>query len=202
MPNAQSNVHPTPQVPEEFDPATVDFLFSADGPTFLETMAQADLGPDRTLEWLMRLRREVSPVQAAALLTTARLRQRAGRQISPRREAIFRHRGLGTGHRLASGRASGGVDSPPRPRRTPCWIWAVASAATPWPWPSHRPVIAYELAADRLRFAQANAAALNLPWPVRFCPSRLDRRSGRRPLAGGRRRLRRPRPPGGWATGL
>ena len=55
MHTAHANALPTPQVPDEFDPATVDFLFSAQAEVLLETLTQADLGPDRTLEWLGEL---------------------------------------------------------------------------------------------------------------------------------------------------
>ncbi len=167
MHTAQSNALPTPQVPEEFDPATVDFLFSAQADVLLETLAQADLGPDRTLENLMRLRREVSPVQAGALLTTARLRHRGADKFPHAEKMFFVTEALeqATTQPIAHHRAAWiHRHAPPgNVLDLGCGIGGDTLALA-----KHRPVIAYELAADRLRFAQANAESLNLPWPIHF----------------------------------
>ncbi len=167
MPNAHVNVPAIPQVPEEFDPATVDFLLSLTPGAWLETLAQADLGPDRTLEWLMRLRQEVSPIQAGALLTTARLRQRAAHKFPHAEKLFFVTEALeqATAWQVADHRAAWiHRHAPPGSvLDLGCGIGGDTLALA-----QQRPVIAYELAADRLRFAQANADALQLPWPVRF----------------------------------
>ncbi len=161
------NAHSVSEVPGEFDALTVDFLLSAEGEALLQSLAPADLGPERTLESLMRLRRQVSPTQAGALLTLARLRLRAVDKFPPADRLFFVSEALeqATAWPVAQHRAD--------------WI---ARYALPGPvldlgcgiggdtlaLGQQRPVIAYEIAPDRLRFAQANARIMQLPWPVRF----------------------------------
>ncbi len=184
MHTAQSNALPISQVPEEFDPATVDFLFSAQAEAWLKTLAQADLGPDRTLEWLMRLRREVSPIQAGALLTTARLRQRGADKFPHAEKMFFVTEALeqATAWPIAHHRA-GWIHRHAPPGNVldlGCGIGGDTLALA-----QHRPVIAYELAGDRLRFAQANAESLDLPWPIHFAQAdwTADLAAGRLPEA-------------------
>lgn len=161
------NARSTQEVPWEFDAATVDFLLSEAGDHLLQSLAQADLGPDHALDWLTRLRRQVSPVQAGALLTQARLRRRAVDKFPGAEKMFFVSEALeqATAWPVAQHRADWFARfAPPGPvLDLGCGIGGDALALA-W----QRPVIAYELAPDRLRFAQANAEILGLPWPIRF----------------------------------
>ena len=73
----------------------ISFLTSAAGCDALQSFADADLSPQNTLPLLLQMRRSLTPEQAAALLTTLRLRHKA-RAKFPRRahKLLFTEAGL------------------------------------------------------------------------------------------------------------
>lgn len=146
---------------------TVDFLLSAAGRNAADALAHADLSEAQRLPLLSALRRSYPAEQAGALLSLARLRQKAAAKfphaerlflvaealeqatawpIAQRRAALFDQHAL-PGPLLDLGCGLGGD------------LLALAG---------RRPVIAYETDPVRIRFAQANAEALGVPQRVEF----------------------------------
>lgn len=135
----------------------VDFLLSVEADRQLEQLAGQELGGDRTLALLTDLRRTVSPRQAGLLLSQARLRQRAETKFPLAPGMFFVEEALeqATAWDVACHRARWiHRHSPPGPiLDLGCGIGGDTLALA-----QHRPVIAYEVAPDRLRLAQANVA--------------------------------------------
>jgi methylase of polypeptide subunit release factors len=157
----QEHTHP------EFSPATLDFLTSPQAAQALAQLDSAAITPGNELHLLMILRQTFSREQAAALLIQARLRQRASRKFADADRLLFTTEALeqATAQAIADYRA-GWIHrhAPPGPiLDLGCGIGGDSLALA-----RHRPVIAYEIAAERLHLAQANAAALGLAHRITF----------------------------------
>ncbi len=143
----------------EWDAETVDFMLSATGETALQQLHSADLHEVHTVALLGDLRRTFSPTQAGALLTQARLRQKATAKFPHAHVLYFTPEALeqATTHTIAAHRARW-IDA-----RAPmgtvldlgCGIGGDTLALA-----QHRSVIAYETSATRVRLAAANVARL------------------------------------------
>lgn len=147
--------------------AVVDHLLSGQGRAALATLAHADLSEARTLTLLAHLRQSFDPPVAGALLSQARLRQRAAAKFPFAGQLFFTGEALeqATAWPVALHRA-GWID-----RHAPpgllldlgCGIGGDTLALA-----QQRPVIAIDSDPLRLRFAQANAEALGLAGRVTF----------------------------------
>jgi len=146
---------------------TIDFLLSAAAQRIAADLYTQDLTDNQTLALLSDLRKCFSATEAGALLTLARLRQRATVKFPQAHRLFFTPTALeqATAWPIAQHRAAH-VD------RTAlagpvldlgCGIGGDTLALA-----QHRPVIAYETDPVRLRCAQANAAALNLADRIDF----------------------------------
>jgi len=89
------------------DRDTLGFLTGAAGETLLARLAGEDLSEARTLTLLAGLRRDVGPERAGAVLTLARLRQRAGAKFSRAGAMVFTPEALeqASGEAIAAWRA-------------------------------------------------------------------------------------------------
>ena len=166
--------------------AAVDFLLSPAGATALARLAGCDLAPENYLALLGDLRKSFTPEQAGALLTQATLRRRAAGKFPAADRLFFTPEALeqATAWPIAQRRAEWIQRSaPPGPLLDlGCGIGGDTLALA-----RHRPVIAYETDLVRLRFAQANAAALGLADRVAFrlADWTAEMAAGRLPSAGG-----------------
>lgn len=152
---------------DPIDLETANFLLSPTGRAATQALHNANLSEADTLPLLTELRRHFPVVQAGALLTLARLRQRAAAKF-PFAEQLFL-----TAEALEQATA-----------------WPVAEHRTAWldryappgcildlgcgiggdtlALAQRRPVIAFEQDSVRLRFAQANAEALGVEKQIEF----------------------------------
>lgn len=146
---------------ETFAAGALDALFSEDGQDALARLAARDIREEQTLRLLDRLRRRFPPSVAGALLTIARLRRRATTKFPFADRLYLTPAALeqATAWPVALHRAAW-IDrfAPPGPvLDLGCGIGGDTLALA-----QYRPVIAIEQDPVRLRFAQANAAALGL----------------------------------------
>lgn len=147
--------------------AITDFLLSEEGQSAAAALNAADLRPANTLSLLSDLRQIVSPQEAGALLTLARLRQRAAAKFPEAHRLFFTEEALeqATAYPVACHRAAW------LHRHTPpgvvldlgCGVGGDTLALA-----RHRAVVAYECSPARLRFAQANAQVLGLAARIEF----------------------------------
>ena len=146
---------------------TADFLLSSMGKAAATELAHADLSAAHTLSLLSALRRSYTPEQAGALLSLARLRQKAATKFPEADQLFFVPEALeqATAWPIAQRRAALlDQHAPPGPLLDlGCGIGGdlLALAQT-------RPVIAYETDPVRLRFAQANAQVVGVAHRVEF----------------------------------
>ncbi|MBX3011527.1 MAG: methyltransferase domain-containing protein [Caldilineaceae bacterium] len=152
---------------ETIDLATVDFLLSPVGRETLAKLHKADLSEAYTLAHLQSLRKQFTAGQAGALLSMARLRQRAATKFPQAAELFFTAEALeqATAWPIAKHRAAWlGAQAPPGALLDlGCGIGGDLLALA-----QHRPVIALEWDPVRLRLAAANVAALGLARQVQF----------------------------------
>lgn len=152
---------------ETLDADAVDFLLSVNGQAALAELAGSDISDENTLSLLAELRRRFPPPVAGALLTMARLRRRAAAKFPFADRLFLTPEALeqATAWPVALHRAAW-IDryAPPGPvLDLGCGIGGDTLALA-----QYRLVIAIEQDPLRLRFAQANAAALGLTPQVRF----------------------------------
>lgn len=119
------------------------------------------------LATLMRLRRHLTPAQAAAVVETARLRQRAQSKFPAQAGRMFFSR---TAYQQASSALVAAYTA--RRFRSYDWVgdWGCGLGADSLALAAHGPVLALDRDAVALALTQANAAALGLDerlWPVR-----------------------------------
>ncbi len=147
--------------------SVVDFLLSAHAAETLALLAQRELASHNQLSLLTALRVTFSAEQAADLLTLATTRQRAAAKFPDAARLFFTPEALeqATAWPIAQQRAAHLCShAPPGPvLDLGCGIGGDTLALA-----RQRPVIAYESDPLRLRFAQANAAALGLAGQVEF----------------------------------
>ena len=148
-------------LPDSFTPETAAFLVSDAGNAVLTTLADADLGPANTLSLLTRLRTQLSPVLAGAVLTQARLRRKATAKFPDAQRMFFTAEALeqATSAAVAAVHADW-IDrhAPPGPvLDLGCGIGGDLLALA-----QRRQVVAYETDPVRALFAQVNAATLGL----------------------------------------
>ncbi len=152
---------------DPIDLETANFLLSATGRATTQALYNADLGESNTLTLLTELRRQFSAVQAGALLTLARLRQRAAAKF-PFAEQLF----------LTAEALEQATAWPIAEHRT-AWLDRYAAPGTildlgcgiggdTLALAQRRLVIAFEQDSVRLRFAQANAEILGLDKQIEF----------------------------------
>jgi hypothetical protein len=145
----------------------VDFLCSPRAAAVLEELRARELDDAATLALLMELRQSFTPAQAGALLTTARLRRRAGAKFPAAERLFFTAEALeqATSAVIAAHHAAWiDAHAPPGPiLDLGCGIGGDTLALA-----RCRPVIAYDSDPLRLRLAQANAAACGLTGQVDF----------------------------------
>jgi hypothetical protein len=146
---------------------TGDFLLSPSAQASLAELQAGDLAGAQTLVILARLRRCFSAREAGALLALARLRQRARTKFPAADQLFFTAEALeqATAWPVAQHRAQRFAQTaPPGPiLDLGCGIGGDTMALA-----QQRPVIAIERDSLRLRFAQANLAALGLADQVTF----------------------------------
>ncbi|MBI3959280.1 MAG: methyltransferase domain-containing protein [Chloroflexi bacterium] len=147
--------------------SVVDFLLSAHAADALAMLAQRELASHNHLSLLTELRATHTAEQAAGLLTLATTRQRAVAKFPDAARLFFTPEALeqATAWPIAQHRAVHlHSHAPPGPvLDLGCGIGGDTLALA-----RQRPVIAYETDPVRLRFAQANAAALGLSGQVEF----------------------------------
>jgi SAM-dependent methyltransferase len=165
---AQEGVIQATSPREEIDGATVDFLLSPRGQEALAQLGTLeDLSQQRTVVLLKELRQEFSAEEAAALLTLARLRQKANYKFPTADHLFFTSEALeqATSPVIAEHRAQWiHQHAPPGPvLDLGCGIGGDTLALA-----RYRPTIAFDSASTRLRFAAANARALGLADRVDF----------------------------------
>jgi SAM-dependent methyltransferase len=152
---------------EAINLATVDFLLSEAGRAAAAELADAALDDAALPGLLTRLRRRFPAAEAGALVTLARLRRQAAGKFPAADRLFFTAEALeqATAAPIAAHRATWIADHAPPGSVLDlgCGIGGDTLALA-----RHRPVIAYELDPLRLRLAQANVAALDLPHPVEF----------------------------------
>jgi SAM-dependent methyltransferase len=133
----------------------------------LKTLQQADLAQEHTLALLQPLRREFTAAQAGALLTMARLRQRAVHKFPQASSLFFTAEALeqATAWPIAQRRAAWiDAQAPPGPLLDlGCGIGGDLLALA-----QRREVIAFETDPVRIRLAEVNVAAVGLHHRVRF----------------------------------
>lgn len=147
--------------------ATVAFLLSPVAQDALDILQAADLAEGQTLALLQRLRRQFTVAEAGALVSLARLRQRAVAKFPQADRLFFTAEALeqATAWPIAQWRAAW-IDqqAPPGPvLDLGCGIGGDLLALA-----QRRPVIAFETDPVRLRLAEANVAALGLQDQVQF----------------------------------
>jgi hypothetical protein len=151
----------------EYDPATIDFLLSTSGKQALAQLQREDVGDARTVPLLEELRRYYSPQWSGALLTLTRLRRKAIDKFPQADQLYFTAEALeqATSFTIADHRARWlhQYAPPGAVLDLGCGIGGDTLALA-----QYRPVIAYETSGTRLRFAQANAAALGLTEQIDF----------------------------------
>lgn len=145
--------------------ATVEFLVSPAAQGALATLQGCDLAEGQTLALLQRLRRQFGPVEAGALLSLARVRQRAATKFPEADRLFFTAEALeqATAWPIAQWRAAW-IDqqAPPGPvLDLGCGIGGDLLALA-----QRRPVIAFETDPVRIRLAEANVVALGLQKQV------------------------------------
>jgi hypothetical protein len=149
------------------DTGEVDFLLSPKAANALAKLAGSDLTPSNHLSLLTGLRATHTPEEAGALLRLAVARQKAAGKFPDAARLFFTAEALeqATAWPIAQRRAAHlHRHAPPGPvLDLGCGIGGDTLALA-----RHRPVIAYETDRVRLRFAQANAAALGLSERVEF----------------------------------
>lgn len=152
---------------EALDLATIEFLLSLAGQQALVALQQADLADAHTLALLQPLRREFTAVQAGALLSMARLRQRAVTKFPQASQLFFTAEALeqATAWTIAHRRAAWiDAHAPPGPiLDLGCGIGGDLLALA-----QRRAVIAFETDPIRIRLAEANVAAVGLRQQVHF----------------------------------
>jgi SAM-dependent methyltransferase len=147
--------------------AVADFLLSPRGRAAADALLPADLSNEQTLSLLTTLRRDFSAAEAGALLALARLRQRAHAKFPFAHQLFLTPEALeqATAWPVAEHRAAW-FDQFTRPGLLldlGCGIGGDTLALA-----QRRPVLAFESDPLRLRFAQANAAALGLAEQITF----------------------------------
>lgn len=152
---------------DTLDTGAIETLLSAEGQAALAELAQSDTSDENTLPLLAGLRRRFPPPVAGALLTMARLRRRAADKFPFAGQLFLTPAALeqATAWPVALHRAAW-IDqyAPAGPvLDLGCGIGGDTLALA-----QHRPVIAIEKEPVRLRFAQANAAAIGVVSQVRF----------------------------------
>lgn len=151
----------TTQSIAELTPELADFLLAPATQATLESLQTGDLSAGQTLTILSALRRSFSPQQAGALLTLARLRQRAQIKFPHAAHLFFTSEALeqATAWPVAQHRAAWFAQHAPAGPilELGCGIGGDTLALA-----QQRPVIAIERDPVRLRFAQANLAAVGL----------------------------------------
>lgn len=155
------------QLTEMMDLATVAFLLSPVAQDALTRLQAADLAEGQTLALLQPLRRQFTAVEAGALLSLARLRQRATSKFPKAAHLFFTAEALeqATAWPIAQWRAAW-IDqqAPPGPLLDlGCGIGGDLLALA-----QRRRVIAFETDPVRLRLAEANVAAFGLQEQVQF----------------------------------
>jgi len=147
--------------------SVVDFLLSAQAEEILAGLAQREVTGHSHLALLSKLRTTHTAEQTAGLLTLAATRQQAVAKFPDAAHLFFTPEALeqATAWPIAQRRAAHfHRHAPPGPiLDLGCGIGGDTLALA-----RHRPVIAYETDPVRLRFAQANAAALGLSDQVEF----------------------------------
>jgi SAM-dependent methyltransferase len=143
------------------------FLQSPEAQKIVGDLVDADLREENALSILTKLRCDFSPAEAGALLTLARLRQRARRKFPLAEQMFFVPKALeqATAHVVALHRAEWIHDhAPPGPvLDLGCGIGGDLLALA-----YYRYVIAYDIDPVRLAFARANAKVLNVADRVEF----------------------------------
>ena len=149
------------------DLSTVEFLRSQPAQAALTMLQRSDLADAQTLLLLQELRRHFTAVEAGALLSLARLRQRATSKFPQAATLFFTAEALeqATAWPIAQWRAAW-IDqqAPPGPLLDlGCVIGGDLLALA-----QRRSVIAFDTDPVRLRLAEANVAALGLTQRVEF----------------------------------
>lgn len=147
--------------------ATVEFLLSPVAQVALATLKERDLAETQTLAVLQSLRRQFTAVEAGALLSLARVRQRARAKFPAADRLFFTAEALeqATAWPIAQWRAAW-LDQQAPPGALldlGCGIGGDLLALA-----QRRPVIAFETDPVRIRLAEANVAALGLREQVQF----------------------------------
>jgi SAM-dependent methyltransferase len=155
-------------LPAEIAPAAVDFLLSTRGQEALSQLGTVeDLSDPRTVALLMDLRRSFSAEEAAALLTMARLHQKARNKFPSADQLYFTAESLEQAtHQVIAEHRAHWIHQHAPPGSVldlGCGIGGDTLALA-----RYRPVIAYETSSTRLRFAQANAKTMGLAGQVEF----------------------------------
>lgn len=157
--------HEVRRLAEGIEVATVEFLCSPAAQDALTVLQTADLAESQTLALLQPLRRQFTTVQAGALLSLARLRQRATAKFPDAAKLFFTAEALeqATAWPIAQWRATWlDQQAPPGPvLDLGCGIGGDLLALA-----QRRRVIAFETDPVRLRLAAANVAALGLTQQV------------------------------------
>ena len=152
---------------EALNQNTVDFILSESGRAAADALHSMQLGGQETLMVLSQLRRKHSAAEAGALLALATLRQRAAAKFPNAERLFFTVEALeqATAWDVAHHRARW-IDQNARSGAVldlGCGIGGDTLALAHF-----RPVIAYETDPVRLRFAEANAAALGVAGQCAF----------------------------------
>jgi SAM-dependent methyltransferase len=155
------------QSSDTIDLETANFLLSQTGRAAAQALHNADLSETNTLTLLTELRRRFPATQAGALLTLARLRQRAAHKFPFADQLFFTAEALeqATTWSIAEHRAAW-IDRYAPPGvilDLGCGIGGDTLALA-----QQRSVIAFEYDPVRLQFAQANAEALVLGDQIEF----------------------------------
>lgn len=147
--------------------ATVEFLVSPVAQEALALLQARDLAEERTLVLLQELRRQFTAVEAGALLSLVRVRQRARSKFPAAERLFFTAEALeqATAWPIAQRRAAWlDQQAPPGPvLDLGCGIGGDLLALA-----QRRQVIAFETDPVRIRLAEANVAALGLREQVQF----------------------------------
>ncbi|MEM7532119.1 MAG: class I SAM-dependent methyltransferase [Chloroflexota bacterium] len=145
----------------------INFLFSPEGESALQSLYVQNLDPKSNLSLLTKLRRTYTADQSSAILSLARLRQRAHTKFPHAETLFFTQESLeqATAWPLALHRAQRIHElAPPGPLLDlGCGIGGDTLALAQF-----RPVIAYERNPVRRRFAQSNVTQMGLSSQVTF----------------------------------